>query len=232
MSETFTQPPDFLGISVVFIWDWSEQPLEKPRAVGLMNVPPPCSAAVVGTVPAVCCSPSPLTHMCIFPPAWDPCCRAEEGTAAPSSCRMWSLQGDATCTGHDGTSPGTGENTWSWSEVWRWPHPRLRVRQWDIQTLRKKTHKKVCLPLKLIFILFHLFNLCLTRPDSYFRYSMATLLPMCLNPLSQEDQGDHASRGCAPNSEPAENVLNVSWSQGFPSSFRNITNITIVRWVK
>lgn len=96
----------------------------------------------------------------------------------------------------------------------------------------KRKHKKVCLPLRLIFIMFHLYNLCLTRRDSYFSYSMATLLPMCLDPLSQEDQGDHANRGCAPNSEPAENVLNVSWSQGFPSSWHNYCQVTKInkRW--
>lgn len=101
---------------------WSEKLLEEPRAAGCwMNVLLPCSSAPLRTVSALCCSPSRPTHICTFPPVWEPYCRSEEGTAAPSSCRTWGLQGDARCTGRDAMSPGTGENTWSGGGVWWCP---------------------------------------------------------------------------------------------------------------
>lgn len=119
----------------------SEQPLHKPRPVRLMKGPLPCSPVVVGILPSLSCGPFHPTHICTSPPAQDPCCRWDGGSASPASCTAWSPQGGARYTGHDGMTPGTSENTWSDGELWWRPHPCLHVCQRYIYQLRKE-HKE------------------------------------------------------------------------------------------
>lgn len=75
----------FFGIRVVSVLSldqtqWSELTLGKDKAAGLMDGLTHCS--VIGTVSVSCCSPPPLTYICMFPHVQDSCCQSTKGTAA------------------------------------------------------------------------------------------------------------------------------------------------------
>lgn len=123
----------------------SEPPWDKPRSLALTVNQPPCSPAVVGTVPGFSCNPFPLIHRYEFLPAQVPCCWSNKGNDLASRCKMKSFEGGANCTEHDGRILGIAEN--ALREIWQ--HLFL-----DLEILRKKTQER---PFSLAMFLFYIF---------------------------------------------------------------------------